>query len=530
MSSVPIIKQLKLLGALLTSKKTVNIIAVSIIAVSLSTSMPVFADTLNYPWPTDTQAPCEFAPNGGASCVNPNNSNDEYDWGVNSGGTFHPYRNGYEYRNCTDYVQWKESTEGVSVPTNWGNGGQWYNNAPSGEESSSPKAWDAAVEPGTVGHVAFVESVNSDGTITVSEYNHLENGTGDTRTAAASSMGFTEFVDFGVHPGGGGGTSTVPKNTPLQYNSEMDVFKRGSDTGIWQDTIQSGSSSWGGWHSLGGGLASNPSADQYGAEMDVFAINPIGQIWQDTYQPSTNSWNNWQWRANNMAGDPTSVVYNGNLYVFSRGTDGNLYVTYWNGSTWVGPNRIAGNGTIAMGSSPTVTVYGSEMDVYIRGTDSNLWKSGTGDGVNFGSLGNMGGGDLENDPKAITYDGEMDIYANTTSGTLVKDTWGGSSWSGFNSLAGVGFIGSPTAMQYNSGEMDVYDRGISDSYIYQDKWEAGGTSWSGWTSMGGNEAGDPTALQWGTEMDVYDTNYSNQTDKDTFNPSTQSWGGFLSLL
>src|SRR5690348_15022094 len=103
------------------------------------------ADTLGYPWPTDTQAPCEFGSVGGQSCVNPNNTYDRYDWGVYINGVFKQYRNGYEYRNCTDYVQWKESTIGVSVPSNWGNGGQWYDHAPTSEKSLIPKAWDAAV-------------------------------------------------------------------------------------------------------------------------------------------------------------------------------------------------------------------------------------------------------------------------------------------------------------------------------------------------------------------------------------------------
>lgn len=78
---------------------------------------------LGYPW---KDAVCEFGSGGGSSCTNPNNPSDSYDWGVYISGTFHPYRSGYEYRNCTDYVQWKESTLGVTVPSNWGNGGQWY--------------------------------------------------------------------------------------------------------------------------------------------------------------------------------------------------------------------------------------------------------------------------------------------------------------------------------------------------------------------------------------------------------------------
>lgn len=183
----------------------VTLVTSAAVVESVSTASPAAADTLSYPW---SDAPCEWGSAGGDTCTNPSPPYDSYDWGeYDSNNVFHPYRNGYEYRNCTDYVQWKEATKGVAVPSGWGNGGQWYDSAPAGERSSTPKAWDAAVVPGNPGHVAFVESVNSDGTITVSEYNHDTHGDGDTRTGNAASMGFTEFVDFGKHPSSGGNYS-----------------------------------------------------------------------------------------------------------------------------------------------------------------------------------------------------------------------------------------------------------------------------------------------------------------------------------
>jgi len=221
------------LRGMLGKVAVVGVLAAGAIAANPSVAS---ADTLGYPW---ASAPCEFAPSGGASCTNPSNPYDLYDWGETISGVFHPYREsgGYEYRNCTDYVAWKLESLGVAASTvnGLGNGGQWYSNAPSGERSSTPLPWDAAVVPGNPGHVAFVESVNTDGTITVSEYNHDTHGDGDTRTATASSMGFTEFVDFGVHPSGGSGSGPYPhgyidtsaaidaKSTPgwLNYTQEV---------------------------------------------------------------------------------------------------------------------------------------------------------------------------------------------------------------------------------------------------------------------------------------------------------------------
>jgi surface antigen len=182
------------------------------------TATEAHADTLGYTW---FNAPCEFGTAGGAHCANPANpKNDLYDWGeINSAGKFTPHRNGYEYRNCTDYVQWRESQVGVSIPSNLGNGGQWYSNAPASERSLTPKPWDAAVVPGNPGHVAFVESVNVDGTITVSEYNHDTQGDGDTRTGKAAAMGFTEFLDFGKHPAAVSNFKVTPSSLPASGGS-----------------------------------------------------------------------------------------------------------------------------------------------------------------------------------------------------------------------------------------------------------------------------------------------------------------------
>jgi hypothetical protein len=537
---------------------TVLVLAPFIPAVAISGI--AYADTNCSPNGSFLSGSSWLSGNGVNVCNNGGNANNDY--GAScvavsgaAGGSGCPSGTVYaaEEWQCVELVNRLYLTRGWINSTWWGNGNTLINNVPKGliAENNGSISY---VNPGDVitlddggyGHAAIINSVDSNGTIHIINQNTTQSNLNSSAYIDSGSLsgknahyhmnawsGYTvQAIIHAPAQNGGGGNSTTPKVTPVQYNTEMDVFKRGGDNAIWGDTIQAGSNSWGGWHSLGGGLASNPSADQYGTEMDVFATNSAGQLWQKTYQPSSG-WGGWTLRASNMAGDPASIAYNGNLYVFSRGTDGNLYVTYWNGSSWVGPNRIAGNGSTAMGSSPTVTIFGSEMDVYMRGVDSNLWKSGTTDGVNFGSLGSMGGGDLENDPKAITYDGEMDVYANTTSGTLVHDTYTTTNgWSGFNPLLGASFVGSPTALQYGSGEMDVYDRGISDSYIYQDTWQAGGVSWGGWTSRGGNEAGDPTVLEWtpDSEMDVYATNYAGNTDKDTWQPSLNSWSGFTSLL
>jgi surface antigen len=90
---------------------------------------------------------------------------------------------GYGYRNCTDYVAWRVNQEFGKKIAGLGNATSWDNNAgrlgltvrPPGQ---TPEAGDIAQFEGddahpdvSPGHVAFVESVNADGSVRAAEYN-----------------------------------------------------------------------------------------------------------------------------------------------------------------------------------------------------------------------------------------------------------------------------------------------------------------------------------------------------------------------
>lgn len=88
---------------------------------------------------------------------------------------------GFDYRNCTDYVWWRVKQEfGASVAKKlkngkWGHAKNWDNkarNTPGFQVDKSPEAGDVAVfEAGKYGHVEFVESVNADKTVNTAGYN-----------------------------------------------------------------------------------------------------------------------------------------------------------------------------------------------------------------------------------------------------------------------------------------------------------------------------------------------------------------------
>lgn len=85
-------------------------------------------------------------------------------------------------RECVSYTAWKVAESGRQMPY-WGghgNANQWDENAENDgiPVDTSPRAGDVAVSNrGYYGHVMYVESVNANGTINISQYNAGLNGT-----------------------------------------------------------------------------------------------------------------------------------------------------------------------------------------------------------------------------------------------------------------------------------------------------------------------------------------------------------------
>jgi hypothetical protein len=92
--------------------------------------------------------------------------------------------NGYTWGQCTWYVKNRRP----DIPNNWGNAGGWFYAAQS-------MGWPTGYSPrpGAIGeesgHVVYVESVNGDGTVNISEMNWA-GGVGQThyRTTSASEF------------------------------------------------------------------------------------------------------------------------------------------------------------------------------------------------------------------------------------------------------------------------------------------------------------------------------------------------------
>lgn len=112
------------------------------------------------------------------------------DYGVDPWGLY--------YRECVSYAAWKVASTGRFVPHfgGRGNANQWPSTvAAYGIQSgSAPRAGSVAMmRVGYYGHVMYVESVNGDGTITVSDYNLNWDGNYRIYTRSASNLTYIYF-------------------------------------------------------------------------------------------------------------------------------------------------------------------------------------------------------------------------------------------------------------------------------------------------------------------------------------------------
>ncbi len=96
--------------------------------------------------------------------------------GVNGNGT-DPL--GYGCRQCVSYTAFKVGQRTGNYPRYWGNANMWPSSAQAAgyQTGSTPRANSVGViTAGQYGHTVWVDSVNSDGTLTISQYNYYNAG------------------------------------------------------------------------------------------------------------------------------------------------------------------------------------------------------------------------------------------------------------------------------------------------------------------------------------------------------------------
>lgn len=107
--------------------------------------------------------------------------------------------NRYDFGYCTWYAYNRRAALGMPIGGMWGNASSWASLARSSGFLVNNRAAVGAVmqtanAAGGYGHVAVVESVNSDGSILISEMNYAGWGVKSTRTIPAGSAGSYSYI------------------------------------------------------------------------------------------------------------------------------------------------------------------------------------------------------------------------------------------------------------------------------------------------------------------------------------------------
>jgi len=99
-------------------------------------------------------------------------------------------------RECVSYTAWKVASTGRYIPYGLGNANMWPDGARAHgiPVDSNPRVGDVAIlYIGPYGHAMYVEGVNGDGTISVSQYNADYYGHFSTARVNASGLSFIHF-------------------------------------------------------------------------------------------------------------------------------------------------------------------------------------------------------------------------------------------------------------------------------------------------------------------------------------------------
>lgn len=106
--------------------------------------------------------------------------------------------NGYDYGYCTWHAANRRAQSGRPLPTNLGHARSWYSRAQGAGMAVGPTPRAGAVlwhaNLGGLGHVAYVEAINEDGSALVSDMNYPSWGRVTYRTVQPSEFGNYRFI------------------------------------------------------------------------------------------------------------------------------------------------------------------------------------------------------------------------------------------------------------------------------------------------------------------------------------------------
>jgi len=279
-------------------------------------------------------------------------------------------------RECTSFVAWRLNSRNHVAFNDYYRGPKW----------SHAKYWDnvarslkipvngtpavgavAQTDAGSMGHVAWVESVNSNGTVTIEEYNRANTGRYSERKVSKALFSYIHIKDIKPKAKPKPKATPKPKSTPTQAPSGF-----GDSTGFYEPGPA-------GWH-LSNALAPG-SSDYIFARGQAGAIPVVGD-WDGDGRDSTGFYDPGPagWHLSNALAPGSSD------YIFARGKAGVIPVVGdWDGdgrdSTGFYEPEPAGwhlSNSLAPGSSDYIFSRGAANSIPVVGDWDGDGRDSTG--------------------------------------------------------------------------------------------------------------------------------------------------------
>ena len=239
-----------------------------------------------------------------------------------------------------------------------------------------------------------------------------------------------------------------------------------------------------------------PAAISFTDRLMCFTRTSLGGLAKNEWSEQAGSWswtNQGPPPGTQASGQPSAVTYDDGtrrVYAFTAGTNGRLFVNFWNGSIWQWADQGAPPGTAMSGSPNAITYQDGAQRIYtfVRGANGhlfvNFWNGST---WQWADQGLPPGTTVADVPSTITYrDGSQRIYAfvRGANGRLFVNFWDGSTWrwADQGTPTGTTVASGPAAATYFDTTQRIYAfvRGANGN-LFVNWWN--GSTWQ-WADQG----------------------------------------------
>jgi hypothetical protein len=305
----------------------------------------------------------------------------------------------------------------------------------------------------------------------------------------------------------------------MNSDGRLQVFVVGTNNQLFYKTqTASGSNTWTGWTSLGGGVKADTSpavARNNDGRLQVFVVGTNSQLYYKTQSsPNSNIWSSsWTSLGGGLRAstDPIAMANDdGRLQVFVVGTNNVVYYktqTSPNSATWSSSWTSLGGGVKADTSPAVARNHDGRLQVFLVGTNNQLqYRAQTSPNSNTWSSswtslsGTLRGG---TDPAVIANsDGRLQVFVIGTNNAVyykAQSSPGSSTWSSsWTSLGGgVKADTGPAAARNTDGTLQAIVIGTNSALYYKTQSPPNSAIWSSsWTSLSGilRDNSDPAVV------------------------------------